>query len=95
VLAGLVLATLVVLAGLSATTGVPGGVALGCVSLLWLLVNGGMEGQVLWVLLPGHGLTEADLAGLAGIGLAVWRLVRRPGTRAPRSPAQPGRRPGE
>jgi hypothetical protein len=80
VFAGLVLVAIVVLAAVSARTGLPGVVALAAVSVLWLLVNGSAEGAVLWTLSRSHGLTETDLAGLAGLGVAVCRarqLTRR------------------
>ena len=72
--AGLVLMSVVLLAGLGRGAG--GAVGLGFVSLLWLVVNGSMEGQVIIAFDPDHGLTAADLAGLAGLGLAGWRLYR-------------------
>lgn len=73
--AGVVLVLVVVLAGVSASTGVAGALGLGFVSLLWLVVNGDMEGRVLIAFDPDHGLTAADLAGLAGLALAAWRLA--------------------
>jgi hypothetical protein len=51
-------------------------VALAVVSLLWLRVNGSMEGPVLWKISRGHGLTLTDLAGIAGLGVATWRGAR-------------------
>jgi len=65
----------VVLAALSSRWGAAGALALGFFSLLWLVVNGQMEGRVLVRFTPDHGLTEADLAGLAGLVIAGWRLV--------------------
>ena len=41
----------------------------------WLVVNKPMEGEVLVVVTEDHGLTTADLAGLAGVVLAVLLLV--------------------
>lgn len=73
-IAGLVLVSVVLLAGLG--TGVGGAVGLAVVSLAWLVVNGDMEGRVLIAVDPDHGLTAADLAGLAGLGLAAYRLYR-------------------
>jgi membrane-bound ClpP family serine protease len=72
-LQGLVLVAVVLLAAVSGTTGIGGAAALALASVAWLLVNGTMEGAVLWVLVSGHGLTSADLAGLAGLGVAGWR----------------------
>lgn len=41
------------------------------VSVGWLLVNGPVEGDVLWSLDRAHGLTVADLFGLVGVAIAV------------------------
>jgi hypothetical protein len=60
-------------------------VLLALVSLGWLLVNGPVEGDVLWKLDAAHGLTVADLFGLAGLAIAV--LVQF-------SPRRPRRRRG-
>jgi hypothetical protein len=76
VLAALVLTALVLAAGLSGRFGARGALGLAAVSVLWFVVNGPMEGPVIVVLTRGHGLTGGDLAGLAGLGLAVWRVVR-------------------
>ena len=75
-LAGLVLAGLVVLAAVAPSTGRTGAVALGLVSVLWLTVDEPVEGVVVLALTPAHGLTSADLAGLAGLVVAGWLLVR-------------------
>ena len=71
VLAGLVLAV-----ALSTSSGRVAGAILAVVSCLWLLVNVPMEGAVLLEVIPDHGLTAGDLAGIAGLLLAGWRLVR-------------------
>lgn len=78
--AGLTLLLLVLVAGTSDRTGRAGALVLALVSVLWLLVNGTMEGPVLVTVAPTHGLTAADLTGLLGLGLAAWRVVsgRRP-----------------
>jgi hypothetical protein len=68
-----VLAALVVAAGTADRTGRVGAVALGLLSVGWLLVNGPVEGLVLVRLTADHGLTGADLAGFAGLALAAWR----------------------
>jgi hypothetical protein len=84
VLAALVLIGLVLAAGTSRTFGMRGAVALAVVSVLWLLVNGPMEGPTLLTFAPGHGLTGGDLAGLAGLALAAVQarsFVRRPDRR--------------
>jgi hypothetical protein len=41
------------------------------VSVGWLVFNGPVEGGVLWKLDSAHGLTVADLFGLAGVAIAV------------------------
>jgi hypothetical protein len=75
-LAAVVLAGLVLVAGLSGGHGLWGAVLLAAVSVLWLVVNGPMEGDV-FLSFPGeHGLTGADLAGLAGLALAGFRAYR-------------------
>jgi hypothetical protein len=76
VLAALVLAALVLAAGLSGRFGLRGALGLAVVSVLWLVVNGPMEGPVLVVVARGHGLTGGDLAGLAGFGLALFNGAR-------------------
>jgi hypothetical protein len=72
-LAAVVLCALVVVAGLGERWGRGGAAALAGVSLLWLLVNAPMEGVVFFTVSDTRGLTGADLAGFAGLGLAVWR----------------------
>ena len=71
-LAGLVLVLLVVSACLAGYVGRPAVPVLAVASVLWLVVNGPMEGHVLIHFTREHGLTSADLAGLAGLGMAVW-----------------------
>jgi hypothetical protein len=76
-LSGALLACLVVLAGSTRRGGLIGNVALafaGGLSILTMPHN--MEGQVLVALTAAHGVTEGDLAGFAGIGLAGWRYWR-------------------
>lgn len=75
---GPVLALLVLAAGLAPRWGRPGAVVLALVSLLWFLVNTPVEGQTLVVVTHHHGLTEADLGGLVGLGLAAWVWWRGP-----------------
>jgi hypothetical protein len=70
VLAALVLAALVLAAGLSSSFGIGGALALAAISVLWLVVNGPMEGPILVGLSATHGITGGDLAGIAGLGLA-------------------------
>jgi len=82
VLAALALAALVLAAGLSASYGRRGAVALALVSVFWLVVNNPMEGPVLLVVTRGHGVTGGDLAGLAGLAIAAWQvLATRDGSR--------------
>ena len=50
-----------------------GAAAMAVLSVLWLLVNGPVEGVVLVPVTADHGLTGADVAGLAGLALAAWR----------------------
>jgi hypothetical protein len=76
VLAALVLAGLVLAAGLSGRFGVVGAVTLTVASVLWLFVNGPMEGPVLIDLSATHGITGGDLAGVVGLGLAAFHGVR-------------------
>ncbi len=75
--AGVVLALLVLSAGTSDRTGRLGALALLALSVLWLRVNGGMEGAILVSFTEDHGLTAADLAGFAGGAIALWRLATR------------------
>jgi hypothetical protein len=45
-------------------------VGLIAVALLWVLVNGPVEGPVLLVFAPSHGITVADLPSLAALVIA-------------------------
>jgi hypothetical protein len=51
-------------------------VALLPLGVLWLLVNGKLEGPVLISLDDRHGLTLSDLLAVAGFALAGWVLTR-------------------
>jgi hypothetical protein len=53
-----------------------GTVLLALLSVLWLLVNKDFEGPVLLAVVEDHGLTTADLVGLAGLILAAWQFWR-------------------
>ena len=75
-LAAVVLAGLVVAAGVSGRFGLAGAAMLAATSIVWLTVNGPMEGPVLVQLSATHGITGGDLAGVAGLGLAAIRAVR-------------------
>ncbi len=39
---------------------------------LWVLMNGPLEGRVLYSVTPNHGLTEADLLSGVGVCIATW-----------------------
>lgn len=45
-------------------------------AVVWILVNGPLEGPVLWVVTPSHGLTVADLLSAAALLVSV-RAYRR------------------
>ena len=49
---------------------------LSTVAVVWVLVNGPVEGRVLLVLTPTHGLTVADLPSLAALVVAGALVVR-------------------
>ncbi len=53
-----------------------GTVLLALLSVLWLLINKDFEGPVLLRVTEDHGLTTADLLGLAGLILAAWQFWR-------------------
>lgn len=76
---GLVLAALVLTAGVAHRIGRLGAVGLALVSVVWLLLDSSMEGAVLWSVTSRHGLTGGDLAGLAGLALAAWLWFADPG----------------
>jgi hypothetical protein len=69
-IAAFVLAGLVVAAGLSGRFGLSGAATLAALSLLWLVVNGPMEGPILVTFSTARGITGGDLAGVAGLVLA-------------------------
>jgi hypothetical protein len=75
VIPGLVLAALVVVAGLG-PDGRLGGLLLAATAVLWILVNKPMEGATLVAVAEDHGLTAGDLAGLVGVLLGGWRAFR-------------------
>jgi len=88
--AGLVLAVLLLAAYFARGRGPAAGIVLAGVSLLWILVNHHMEGSVLVRFTVSRGLTEGDLVGVLGFALGAWQAVRtRPGSAAEGS-CEPG-----
>lgn len=47
------------------------------VAIVWVLVNGPLEGYVLYSFTPYNGLTVADLFSIAAVGIALWTLGTR------------------
>ncbi|PXW35323.1 UNVERIFIED_CONTAM: hypothetical protein DES50_101268 [Williamsia faeni] len=47
------------------------------VSVLWVLLNGPIEGAIIYSFTSTNGLTESDLLGVAGLGIAIYTLRRR------------------
>ncbi|MFC7960289.1 hypothetical protein [Rhodococcoides kroppenstedtii] len=50
-------------------------------SVGWLFLNGPIEGRVLVVISPQHGITESDLLSVVGVAIAAtgwwrWRRAR-------------------
>lgn len=78
------LLVMLVSAGTADRTGRVGAAVLAVVSVVWFFVNKPMEGAVLVTLSADHGVTAADLAGVAGLGLAGWRYQVWRRSRAPR-----------
>ena len=72
---GLLLALLVISAAVAPSAGYLGAAVLGVVSVLWLSANGPMEGRILVTVSRNHGFTAGDLAGVAGLLVALWCLV--------------------
>jgi hypothetical protein len=52
--------------------------ALVLAAVVWVLVNGPVEGPILLVVAPGHGLTVADLFSVAAVLLAVGIVYTGP-----------------
>lgn len=73
---GLGLALLVLAAAVGPRFGRWGGLAIGLLSVYWLTHNRRAEGGVLVELSTSHGIVATDLAGAAGLALAMWLLVR-------------------
>lgn len=74
-LAAVVLALLVLVAGTGDRTGRPGAVLLAGLAVLWTATSTPMEGPLLLFLSDEHGITGADLVSVIAFGLAVWRFV--------------------
>jgi hypothetical protein len=81
VIAGLVLVVLVLVARFTAGRRAGAGYLLCLASLLWLAVDKRMEGPTVITVTSSHGLTAADLAGVAGLLLGAHQawpdVVRR------------------
>ncbi len=69
------LVALVVCACLASHLGRIGAVALGVASFAWLATNSVFEGGTLVFLSWTHGVNTTDLAGVFGLGYAVWLLL--------------------
>ncbi|MCQ4120948.1 hypothetical protein [Rhodococcus tibetensis] len=57
-------------------------------AVLWIFGNGQLEGRILWVVTPSHGLTMSDLLSAAALLVAVWGFLEagpRGPQRGPRS----------
>ncbi len=77
-LAPVVLALLVLVAGTSDRTGRPGAVLLAVLAVVWTKVSTPMEGPLLLFLTWEHGITGADLASAVALVIAVYRFVTAP-----------------
>lgn len=80
---GLLLAAIVVLAGVGHRAPRVIGTVLGVLSVIWLRSNSAIEGGTVWAVVPGHGLTVTDFVGLGGLAVAayLWILGLRRSTR--------------
>ncbi|MEU5842266.1 hypothetical protein [Rhodococcus sp. NPDC047139] len=58
-------------------------------SVLWVLMNGPLEGRVLYSVTPNHGLTEADLLSGVGVCIAAWGFRTTRNRRRRRRPPRP------
>jgi hypothetical protein len=80
VIPALALLLLVLTAYFTRGRGPRAGLWLVAVSVLWLACNKPVEGAIVMSLSENHGVTGADLAGLAGVTLGLrqaWPLVVR------------------
>lgn len=65
---------------------------------LWVLMNGPLEGRVLYSVTPENGLTESDLLSGVGVCIAAWGFLttrNRRRRRRLRKPASPRRHPDD
>ena len=79
-LPALVLLALVLWTALTPSFGRPSAVLLALLAVLWVAVNGPMEGPVLLGLTATHGVTAADMAALAAFvvaGVCWWKASVR------------------
>ena len=56
---------------------------------LWLLMNGPIEGRVLYSVTTNHGLTESDLLSGVGVCIAAWGFWATRNRRRRRRPQRP------
>lgn len=80
-LAGLTLAALLASGFAAGRFGRLAALLLAGLSVVWFFVNRPMEGPVLLIVRPGHGLVAADLVGVAGFLLAALLLMKPRRTR--------------
>ncbi|WP_338325460.1 hypothetical protein [Prescottella subtropica] len=54
----------------------PAAVCLVVLAVVWVLVNGPIEGHILWTLTPEHGVTVSDLLSVIAIVVAArtWHV---------------------
>jgi hypothetical protein len=58
-------------------------IVLAFLSVLWMLVNKGFEGPVIWTVDRRHGLTLSDFVGLIGLAIAGIAFLRARSRRSP------------
>ncbi|MGN5236403.1 hypothetical protein [Rhodococcus sp. SJ-3] len=62
---------------------------------LWVILNGPLEGRVLYVVTPNHGLTESDLLSAVGLCIAAWGYWYSIRARRRRQRRRPANRTGQ
>jgi hypothetical protein len=72
IITAVLLAVAMVIAGWMGRRQRLGIVLLVLLSIVWLTVDSDWEGAVIVDVSASHGLTSADLVGLAGLGWAAW-----------------------